>query len=449
MNPLTVLEGCAYTVLQTLTTASVDCIITSPPYWGLRDYGIPPTDWPACSYIPMPGLEPIAVPAETSCLGLEPTLNAFLAHLVLIFTECRRVLKPTGCAWVNMGDGYNGSGQSGGTKVSEEKGQLSYRGAIGKGSIACPGLKPKDLMGQPWRVAFALQAAGWYLRQDNIWHKPNPMPESIRDRATKAHEYVFHMTKSERYYFDTAAWSEKTSGTAHARRSYKTPDGWDTTSGKGGHGAFHKDGREDGQTDYQPKRKPGVPPKSAPDHNGMIRANGSFQAAVVDLVATRNKRSVWTVPTFAYSEAHYATYPPALITPPLLASTSAKGCCPTCGAPWTRQVIRTTTPDPSHKNSRFDTGKTASRPANGVDTTQKGERFLTHPTNDWQPTCACHSPQVSPSVVLDPFGGSGTTAEVALNHGRHAILIERGPQNIALIHKRLAPVLNSPVLNLH
>jgi DNA modification methylase len=183
-NPLTVLEGCAYTVLQTLPTASVDCIITSPPYWGLRDYGIPPTDWPACSYIPMPGLEPIAVPAETSCLGLEPTLNAFLAHLVLIFTECRRVLKPTGSAWVNMGDGYNGSGQSGGTKVSEEKGQLSYRGAIGKGSIACPGLKPKDLIGQPWRVAFALQAAGWYLRQDNIWHKPNPMPESIRDRAT-------------------------------------------------------------------------------------------------------------------------------------------------------------------------------------------------------------------------------------------------------------------------
>lgn len=455
MNPLTVLEGCAYTVLQTLPTASVDCIITSPPYWGLRDYGIPPTDWPACSYIPMPGLEPIAVPAETSCLGLEPTLNAFLAHLVLIFTECRRVLKPTGSAWVNMGDAYatgtTAARQATTITGSDVPGGWAERSQSERAGNPT-GCKTKDLMGQPWRVAFALQAAGWYLRQDNIWHKPNPMPESIRDRATKAHEYVFHMTKSERYYFDAAAWSEKTSGTAHARRSYKTPDGWDTTSGKGGHGSFHRDGREDGQTDYQPKRKPGVPPKSAPDHNGMIRANGSFQAAVVDLVATRNKRSVWTVPTFAYSEAHYATYPPALITPPLLASTSAKGVCPTCGAPWTRQIERV---DKGYDGSKY--GENAVKATGGCITGGTAKSTLGSSngllvgqtlTLGWQPTCECPSPQVSPSVVLDPFGGSGTTAEVALNHGRHAILIERGPQNIALIHKRLAPVLKSPVLNL-
>lgn len=435
--PVLILEGCALAMLRTLPDASVDAIVTSPPYWGLRDYGIEPTDWPACSYAPMPGLPAIEVPAERSCLGLEPTLHAFLAHLVLIFEECRRVLKPTGSAWVNMGDGYNGAGLSGGTKVSKEKGQLSYRGAIGSGSIAALDLKPKDLIGQPWRVAFALQAAGWYLRQDNIWHKPNPMPESIRDRATKAHEYVFHLTKSERYFFDLEAWSEPVSGTTHARRSYKQPDGWDT--GKGGHGSFHRNGREKG--------KPGVPAKSAPDGSG-IKSNSSFQSAVVDLVATRNKRSVWTVPTVAYSEAHYATYPPRLITPPILASTSAKGCCSQCGKPWERVVEKTDVVNPAHKGSRFDAGKTRECPAHGMDTVQKGERYLKQPTDHWQPTCTCADRSVRAPIVLDPFGGSGTTAQVALEHGRHAILIERGPHNVALIHQRLAPVLAAPVLHL-
>jgi DNA modification methylase len=448
-SPVTIINDCALSALRTLRSNSVDCIITSPPYWGLRDYGIPPTDWPACSYIPMPGLDPIQVPAETSCLGLEPTLHAFLAHITLIFNECRRVLKPTGSCWVNMGDSYAGSWGSQGRdysgvgvsalsscQVAASARKQSNTGSIEQGT----GLKTKDLIGQPWRVAFALQASGWYLRQDNIWHKPNPMPESIRDRATKSHEYVFHLTKSERYYFDLAAWAEPASEGTHPRRAgngIPKPSGWATESSD--HSAIsHNQGT---------RRKP-LP---APDC--MTKNNASMDASLSIMPLTRNKRSVWTVPTVAYSEAHYATYPPRLITPPMLATTSAKGCCSACGKPWGRIVEKTDTPNPSFNGSTFDTGKTGTRPTANIERTQKGERYVNQPTDHWQPTCACSQSftdpvPVIPAVVLDIFGGSGTTAQVALEHVRHAILIERGPHNIALIHKRLSPFLAAPVLPL-
>ena len=436
-EPVLILNGCALEQLRTLPDACVDAIVTSPPYWGLRDYGIEPTDWPACSYAPMPGLPAIEVPAERSCLGLEPTLHAFLAHLVLIFEECRRVLKPTGSAWVNMGDGYAGSwgGQSrdenhnspvSGTQIKAAPKQ-THTGSMSR----FDGLKPKDLIGQPWRVAFALQAAGWYLRQDNIWHKPNPMPECIRDRATKAHEYVFHLTRSERYFFDLEAWSEKAGDNTHPRRAgngYKMPDGWDT--GKGGHGTFHRNGREKGAP----------APKAMPEHDGKVKNNASMDAALAVMPLTRNKRSVWTVPTVAYSEAHYATYPPRLITPPILASTSAKGCCAACGKPWERVVEKT-----GHVNKR----EAAHVPGNTrTKTDSTGWAPQSRPTDQWHPTCDCADRSVRAPIVLDPFGGSGTTAQVALEHGRHAILIERGPHNIVLIRKRLAPVLAAPVLHL-
>lgn len=416
-SPVTILTGCAYTELLLIPSNSVDCIITSPPYWGLRDYGIEPSDWPACSYIPMPGLDPIHVPAETSCLGLEPTLHAFLAHLTLIFTECRRVLKPTGSAWVNMGDSY--SQHPGQHKAGDAEGVKQSTNAGSNITRPHSGLKPKDLIGQPWRVAFALQASGWYLRQDNIWHKPNPMPESIRDRATKSHEYVFHFTKSERYYFDLEAWSEPVVSSPSDVRAMV--EGLPRIGGK------HKTLND---------------PLSA----ASATSNLGQKKSVGDGIS-RNKRSVWTVPTVAYSEAHYATYPPKLITPPLLASTSAYGCCADCGAPWQREIIKTDTPDPSHKGSRFDSGKTAERPTRGIDTVQKGDRFL-KTVGDWHPTCQCKPGNITRPVVLDIFGGSGTTAQVALENGRHAILIERGPHNVELIHKRLAPFLSAPVLHL-
>jgi DNA modification methylase len=436
-NPVLILNDCALSALRKLPSGCVDALVTSPPYWGLRDYGIAPTDWPACSYVPMPGLPAIEVPAETSCLGLEKTLHAFLAHLVLIFEEGRRVLKPTGSAWVNMGDGYAndcfGTGSTNNTNCKQLTNQGTahkltekerYRGIPND-------LKKKDLIGQPWRVAFALQAAGWYLRQDNIWHKPNPMPESIRDRATKAHEYVFHLTKSERYYFDLDAWAEKASEGTHARLSQNV-------EAQIGSERAHAGSKTNGTMKA-------VCRKSIPQHDGKVKNNASMDTALSVMPLTRNKRSVWTVPTVAYSEAHYATYPPRLITPPILACTSAKGCCSQCGKPWERIIEKT-----GHVNKR----EAAHVPGNAkTKTDSTGWKPTMQSTDRWRPTCGCvvgfsESPECVPSIVLDPFGGSGTTAQVALEHGRRAILIERGPHNVELIHRRLAPFLAAPVLNL-
>jgi DNA modification methylase len=159
--------GDALEVLQTLPADSVQCCVTSPPYWGLRDYGV------------------------AGQIGLEATVEEFLSRLVEVFREVRRVLRPDGTAWVNMGDSYSwGSGRA---------------------------LKPKDLIGQPWALAFALRADGWYLRRDIIWHKPNPMPESTRDRPTTAHEYLFLLSKSASYFYDADAIKEPVTGGAHAR----------------------------------------------------------------------------------------------------------------------------------------------------------------------------------------------------------------------------------------
>lgn len=469
-NPVVIINDCALSALRKLRSNSVDCIITSPPYWMLRDYGIEPSDWPACKYRPMPGIPYVRVKAETSCLGLEPTLHAFIGHIVLIFEECRRVLKPTGSCWVNMGDAYAGSWGSQGREhstvsVSAQRARQvaasartkTKTGAIDKKS----GLKPKDLMGQPWRIAFALQAAGWYLRGDNIWHKPNPMPESTRDRATKSHEYVFHLTKAQHYYFDITAWSEKVSGTSNMRRAAdKSPAGWSTLDGH--HGTIHPEGREAGPRapgnikpakgeqahkdgDERHRTKGGLLAyaRKVAEAGSGIKANTSFCDAVTDLVTTRNKRTVWTVATVPYAGSHFATYPAALIAPPMLASTSAKGYCSMCGKPWQRLLERTEV-----EKDEKDFKNTQQHNA------QDGPRYFMRDTGQWQATCKCASRftdpiPVVPAIVLDICGGSGTTGEVALEHRRHAILIEVGSHNVELINKRLAPFLASPVLDLH
>ncbi|MBR8007172.1 DNA-methyltransferase [Burkholderia vietnamiensis] len=267
----------------------VQTIVTSPPYWGLRSY------------------LPDSNPDKHREIGQEPTLREFIDTLVGVFDLARELLADDGTLWLNMGDAYAGSwGAQGRTGQMSDRSVISAQQiaaaqhrASGTGSRERTGLKPKDLMGQPWRLAFALQDAGWYLRQDIIWHKPNPMPESVRDRCTKAHEYLFLLSKSERYYFDADAIRTPYSGETKAqsfdtmdykrRDRYKAPDGWDT--GAGAHGAFHRDGRQNGApaaADYQPK-------------------DGA------------NRRSVWTIPTQAYSEAHFATFPEALVEPCVLA----------------------------------------------------------------------------------------------------------------------------------
>lgn len=275
-------EGAALDVLRSMPSESVDCCVTSPPYWGLRDYHV------------------------MGQMGNEPTPEAFVSGMVTVFAEVRRVLRVDGTCWVNLGDSYN-SGSSGGLGGSTiGGGQRNQAASNRSGREIVSTLKPKDLVGIPWRVAFALQADGWYLRSDIIWHKPNPMPESVTDRPTKAHEYLFLLTKSSRYFYDSDAIKEP-SLTNDTRRPYGSEGGW------------LLDGRPDEQR-----------------HGGEHRGPKSFKGSTFTSGKTaatkptvgqgeradnekRNKRDVWTVATYPYSEAHFATFPPKLVEPCILA----------------------------------------------------------------------------------------------------------------------------------
>ena len=250
-----VYQGDCLTVLRELPDQSVNCCITSPPYWGLRDYGV------------------------DGQLGLEETPEEYTAKMVEIFREVRRVLRDDGTVWLNLGDSYAATSRGGNTstyKTSDDKREEYSKKIFGEEVRKVPlpdGIKPKDLVGIPWRVAFALQADGWYLRQDIIWYKPNPMPESVTDRCTKAHEYIFLLTKSARYYYDADVIREE-------------PKPWNA-------GAM-----------------------SAPKC-GADRVNGTQNQTkkVYDEIKGANRRSVWTVTTKPYSDAHFAVYPPDLIVP--------------------------------------------------------------------------------------------------------------------------------------
>lgn len=290
---VTILHGDCRDVLRTRPDESVHCCVSSPPYFGLRDYGV------------------------SGQIGLEPTPESFVEEIVSVFREVRRVLRADGTLWLNLGDSY---AQKGGPGWQGKNGQRADRRFTlvrdtvpMRGVRRTPGdLKPKDLIGIPWLVAFALRADGWFLRQDIIWHKPNPMPESVTDRCTKAHEYIFLLSKSERYYYDADAIKEPASENTHARRSLKMPDGWDT--GAGGHGSFHRHGREKGKTR-----------KVAPTGSG-IKNNESYDSVLLgDVLDKRNKRSVWTIPSEPFSEAHFATFPPSLIEPCIMAGCPAGG----------------------------------------------------------------------------------------------------------------------------
>lgn len=300
-----VIVGDCVAGMQTLDSESVHTCVTSPPYFGLRDYG------------------------HAGQVGLEDTPDAYVARLVEVFREVRRVLRDDGTLWLNLGDSYaraggwsNNNGLDGVSRAEGTRAASNMTGGGGNSQKLASGLKSKDLIGIPWRVAFALQADGWYLRQDIIWHKPNPMPESVRDRCTKAHEYVFLLSKSQKYYFDAEAIKEPADPKNH----------WKSAGIR--------------------RTAPG-----STDHGGPAAGERAYE--------TRNRRSVWTVTTKPFKGAHFATFPPDLIEPCILA-----------GAP---------------------TG----------------------------------------GVVLDPFGGSGTTAGVALKNGRNAILCELNPDYDAIIDERV------------
>ncbi len=375
------------------------CCVTSPPFWGLRDYGLEPMVWgPDCEHEWGESLrgvgrdnrngltgslgddsprytenlrgQPVAGAFCRRCnawrgtLGLEPTPELYVEHLVSVMREVRRVLRDDGTLWLNLGDSYAGSwgAQSrpngndigstlqGGSMLSARQIEAHPRGQTHTGSIKdTPGLKPKDLVGIPWMVAFALRADGWWLRSDIVWSKPNPMPESVRDRPTRSHEYLFLLTKRERYYYDQGAIREPSigqnehdlTGPGYAApgqtpqtgsRKSKMPDGWATHEGD--HGSIHRDGREAG----------------APS---VIRAG-------------RNRRSVWEIPTQPFPGAHFAVFPEKLVEPCILAG------CPEGG------------------------------------------------------------------TVLDPFSGSGTVGLVAERLGRHSVLIDAKPEYCEMARARTA-----------
>jgi len=258
-----ILQGDCRQVLASLPAASVHCCVTSPPYFGLRDYGVPEQ------------------------IGLEQTPAEFVEQMVLVFREVRRVLRDDGTLWLNLGDSYARSGgeQGGGNQL------LHMQGIQSRCLVPPAGLKHKDLIGIPWRVALALQADGWYLRQDIIWHKPNPMPESVRDRCTKAHEYVFLLSKSERYFWDRDAMQEEA----------ETP----------------ADRAPRRANSFARKVAQGQPP-GVPDQHREGREDISYEG-------TRNRRSVWTIATQPFAEAHFATMAPEL------AETCIKAGCPVGG----------------------------------------------------------------------------------------------------------------------
>lgn len=260
-NQITLYSGDVFDILPQMPDESVDLCLTSPPYFGLRNYGV------------------------EGQIGLEPTLKEYIDKLVLVFREVRRILKPSGVLLLNLGDSYAGSSMTGGNAGINAQGGVdgfTQRRQFKKVQ-KLDGFKSKDLMMVPHRVAIALQDDGWYVRQDIVWHKPNPMPESVTDRCTKSHEYIFHLTKNERYYWNADA--------------IKEPAKWE---------------RWGGQTENK-------------THQGTAKHLGNKKINELPIKDDKNARSVWSITTKPYPEAHFATFPPELAKRGILAG------CPKCG----------------------------------------------------------------------------------------------------------------------
>jgi DNA modification methylase len=332
---------------------------------------------------------------KDSQLGLEPTFDEYVEHMVEVFREVRRVLRDDGTLWLNLGDSYAGSNGNGwkqsiaSTNASNAGGDNEdFRAKIGRDDGE---LKPKDLVGIPWRVALALQADGWFLRQDIIWAKPNPMPESVRDRCTKAHEYIFLLSKKGHYFFDSFAIKEPA--------KYANDD---------------RGSRADSR-------------KEAGVSNTMHGSTGEF----------RNKRSVWTVTTKPFKGAHFATFPQDLIEPCISAGTSEMGCCAQCGSPLKRIVQRT-------RIARNELPETDSRYRpnnyNGAygEINGKGDAgYAKTESIGWEKECKCETEETVPCTVLDVFFGAGTTGVVAQRLGRNYLGCELNPEYAQIATARL------------
>lgn len=389
---VTTLRGDCRAILSTLPAGSFQTCVTSPPYYGLRSY------------------LPDDHPEKHLEIGSEPTPEAYVAALVEVFRAVRHALRDDGTLWLNLGDSYAGTGGAMGQRVTPAKegwnndvrnhprpARTMARGRFGDA-------KPKDLLGIPWMVAFALRADGWYLRRDVIWSKPNPMPESVEDRPTTSHEYLFLLSKQPSYFYDAQAIAE---------------DGVIPAGTKGAKGSAAR------------AAQPGV--NARPPEYKVYSGK-------------RNARSVWQIATQPYPGTHFATMPRALAERCILAGTSERGACPHCGAPWARVVEKTRTFESNTVRAGNEPkGKHGDKLQGGGETGDIRRGPVVHATTTgWAPSCACPANTPVPCAVLDPFGGAGTTALVADRIRRDATIIDLNPEYREMAKDRVqrdAPLL--------
>jgi DNA modification methylase len=387
-----VIVGDCLEVLRGMESGSVQCCVTSPPYWGLRDYGV------------------------EGQLGLEPTPDEFVQNMVDVFAEVHRVLRDDGTLWINIGDSYmapppgNKNPLDVASTLSNSRENLERRRSEYRAKGKVDGLKMKDLVGIPWRLALALQADGWYLRSDIIWAKPNPMPESCRDRPTKSHEYVFLLSKKPKYFFDQEAVREPDGG---------VPAGGGIYGRQGGAGSYH------------------------------ARAGGGGSKEPWQPGGGRNVRSVWNITVKPFLEAHFAVMPYELAERCLLAGSSEHGNCASCGAPYMRMTERI---DQGFDGSKY--GERAVQATGGAISggterstlgSSGGKQVGKKVTTGWERSCECESEDIERSLILDPFCGAATVGVAALRNGRRFIGIELNPEYAEISRKRMhedAPLLN-------
>jgi len=442
---ITVINADVLKALKSLPDGCVQTVITSPPYYLLRNYHV------------------------EGQLGLEKTPAEYIQNLVIVFRELKRVLRDDGTCWCNMGDSYAGSGRgptgkTGIQNAEKRQGFTNNEDPAGKRrnhTDAPAGFKAKDLMGMPWALAFALRDDGWYLRTDIVWEKPNPMPESVKDRPTRSHEFIFLLTKSQKYFYDAEAIREPVSGGTHARGNYKGDLPKTAAPGKGikqnssfvkaTWGQPPKPNKQDtlGKATYTGFNKRWKERKNYDNLCSGICGTARTHSgnSMGNFAPTRNKRDVWKIATQSRPEAHFASFPDELARICIKAGTSEYGCCPACGAPYARVLKKVA----STMNIRVrDNVKGIIDQKSGLGSRYKaseeeiaeysyeknakceGEAAGFTETIGWRPTCSCQAGDPVPCVTLDPFMGRGTVALVSRSLGRSSIGIELNPEYVEI-----------------
>ena len=479
-----IIQGDCRDVLPTLPEQSVHCVVTSPPYWGLR------------SYLPVGHPDKpreIGQEKRLDCLGWARGENCgecYICTLRGVFAGVWRVLRDDGTLFINQGDSYHNGDKGGYLNGRVVNSPIQAAGNLANDFVGAanrqpqPGLKPKDLCAQQWRLALALQADGWYWRDEIIWHKKSCMPSSQRDRCTRSHEVVLMFSKRERYFYDVeaikepvsqsmldqikqgyngsdtkdfiAAGAQSASGTkaniiARARQSWngsdfdhgktgemkhtrggkiKVPSGWDT--GAGSHGSYHRDGRSK-QAEYRDNTNTNTARTMAGFNDRWDESEARGEVSL-----TRTKRSVWSLGPEPFKESHFATFPSKLVEPCIKAGTSERGACPECGASWVRLTELGEVKEHPARLNRSDDAKQFHAGQNEYGEAGSLGRMRETVFAGWAPTCKCGLTETVPATVLDPFGGAGTVGLVADRLQRNAVLIELNASYADMAQKRVA-----------